>query len=246
MLITPSTGLLEEFVALADADEDKYLQYASRWGLLELCKEHYEPTNHNQNCEPMVPSRMVVLGTTNIPAKEHRQILLSVGEPISACRTQARFAKSLLNIAAKLHQGELGSEQDWQTLHFDDSGFLGRDQVEWRKNKSLSDIVAFETSLIVEGVNTYWLGTGGVQPRIYRKASRPTITFECPKPYGKLFANLAIQLMMAISQIDSLAICSACGQSYMPKRRPKASQRRYCNKCKSVAKRRCFCRLSQT
>jgi len=124
-LITPSTGMLEEFVALADADEDKYLQYASKWGLLELCKEHYEPTNHNQNCEPIVPSRMVVLGTTDIPAKEHRQMLLSVGEPVSAWRTQARFAKSLLNVAARLHQGELGSEQDWQTLHFDDSGFLG-------------------------------------------------------------------------------------------------------------------------
>jgi hypothetical protein len=163
---------------------------------------------------------MSVFGPTDKAAKEHREKLLSEGEPISAWRDRARFAKALLNIAARLHEGELGSDEDWETLHFDEAGFLGWNHAEKRKDKNFSDI-DFEKSLIVDGVNTYWLGSGGVQPRIYWKASRPTITFECPKPYGKLFANLAIQLMMAISQLDSLAICSACGQSYKPKRRPK-------------------------
>lgn len=229
--------MLEEFVALADAEDNKYLQYACKWGLLELCKEHLEPVNHNQNCEPLVPSKKVVFGFTDEPAKEHRQMLISVGEPISAWRTHARFAKALLNIAARLHQGELGTEQDWETLHFDESGFLSRGPADWRQNKKLPDIIAFEKSLITTGVNTYWLGSGGVQPRVYWRASRPTIAFECPAPYGKLFANLAIQLMMAISQLESLAICSVCGESYKPKRRPKANQRRYCQRCKNVAKR---------
>jgi hypothetical protein len=69
----------------------------------------------------------------------------------------------------------------------------------------------------------FWLEGGGVQPKVSWKASRPIVTFECPKPYGKLFANLAIQLLMAVSQVDSVAICSACGQSYMPERRPKTT-----------------------
>lgn len=236
VLITPSSGMLEEFVALADAEDDKYLQYASKWGLLELCKEHCEPVNHNQNCEPLVPFRLVVFGTTDRPAKEHREMLLSVGEPIFAWRTRARFARALLNIAARLHEDQVGSDEDWETLHFDEAGFLGWNHAERRKETNFSDI-AYERSLIADGVNTYWLQVGGVQPRIYWRTSRPTTAFECPKPYGKLFANLAIQLMMAISQLDSLAICSACGQSYMPKRRPKANQRRYCPECKSVAKR---------
>jgi len=233
-LITPSKGMLEEFVALAEADEGKYLEYAYRWGLLDLCKEHRKATNHNYNCEPMVPHRMVVMGPTDRAFKEHRKKLLSEGEPISAWRRYARFAKALLNIAAKLHEGKLGSDEDWRTLHFDRAGFLGWNHVEKRKEANFSDI-DFEKSLVVDGVNTYWLGSGGVQPRIYWKASRPTITFECPKPYGKLFANLAIQLMMAVSQLDSVAICSACGQSYEPKRRPKSNQRRYCPDCKKVA-----------
>lgn len=237
VVITPSKGMLEEFVALADGDESKYLEYACRWGLLELCKEHYEPTNHNYNCEPIVPSRMVVFGPTSKAAREHRENLLAEGEPISEWRRFAQFARAILNIAARLHEGEIGSDEDWHTLHFDNAGFLGWDYVtERRKAKNFPDLER-EKSLIADAVNTYWLGSGGVQPRVYWRSSRPTITFECPKPYGKLFANLAIQLMMAISQIESLAICSACGQSYTPIRRPKRNQRRYCPDCKRVATR---------
>jgi hypothetical protein len=236
VLITPSKGMLEDFVVLADADENKYLEYACKWGLLDLCKEHHMITNHNYTCEPIIPYRMSVFGTTDKPAKEHRKKLLAEGEPISAWRYYARFAKALLAIAAKLHEGEPGSDEDWETLHFDEAGFLGWNHAERRREKNFSDI-DHEKSLIVDGVNTYWLGSGSVQPRIYWKASRPTITFECPKPYGKLFGNLAIQLMMAISQLDSVAICSACGQSYEPRRRPKNNQRRYCPDCKKVAQR---------
>lgn len=237
VLITPSKGMLEEFVALADADEYKYLEYACRWGLLELCKEHHEPTNHNYNCEPIVPSRMVVLGPTNKASREHRENLLSQGEPISAWRCFAQFARAVLNIAARLHEGEMGSDEDWRTLHYDRAGFLGQDYAAERRKRAIFPDLDFEKSLIADGVNTYWLGSGGVQPRVYWKANRPIITFECPKPYGKLFANLAIQLMMALSQIDAVALCSACGQSYSPKRRPKSTQRRYCPSCKGVAQR---------
>lgn len=236
VLIAPSKGMLEEFVALANANENKYLEYACKWGLLELCKEHWMPTSHNYNCEPIVPFRTVVWGPTEKAAKDHHEKLLSEGEPISAWRDYARFAEAILNIAARLHKGEMGSDKDWTTLHDDDAGFLGWDYaVERRKAKKFPDIDD-EKSLIADGVN-YWLVSGGVQPRVSWKASRPIITFECPKPYGKLFANLAIQLMMVVSQIDSLAICSACGQSYMPTRRPRNNQRRYCPICKKVAQR---------
>jgi hypothetical protein len=225
-VITPSTGMLEEFVALADADENKYSEYACKWGLLELCKEHFKPASHN--CEPIVPFRTVVWGTTEKAAKEHRKKLLSEGEPISVWRKYARFARAILNIAARLHEGKMGSDEDWKTLHR--VGFIGLDYSEHRKAKKIPDI-DFEKSLIASGVN-HWLGSGDVQPKVSWKTSRPIITFECSDAYGKLFANLAIQLMMAVSQIDAAAICSACGESYMPTRRPRNNQRRYCPKCK--------------
>lgn len=38
--ITPAKGMLEEFIQLADADEQNILKYARRWGFLELCREH--------------------------------------------------------------------------------------------------------------------------------------------------------------------------------------------------------------
>lgn len=232
VLITPSEGMLEGFVALANADENKYLEYASKWGLLDLCKEHFMPTSHNHNCEPIV-CRTIVFGTTEKPAKEHHEKLVSEGEPISAWRDHARFAGAILHITARLHDGVKGEDEDWKTLHVVE--FLGWNHAERRKAKKFSNL-DHEKSLIASGVN-FWLELGRVQPRVSWKASRPIITFECPKPYGKLFANLAIQLMMAVSQIDAVAICSACGRSYTPKRRPKRTQRRYCPSCKSVAQR---------
>ena len=69
-------------------------------------------------------------------------------------------------------------------LGFDDAGFLGWNHAERRKAQNFSDI-DFEKSLIAEGVN-FWLESGGVRPKVSWKASRPVITFECPKPYGKL------------------------------------------------------------
>ncbi|MCA1849718.1 MAG: hypothetical protein LC672_01365, partial [Acidobacteria bacterium] len=151
-------------------------------------------------------------------------------------RRFARFAQALLNIAGRLHEGEIGSDEDWDALHFDEVGFLGWNYAKDRyKDKKFPDLDR-ERTLVADGVN-HWLAGGGVQPKVSWKGLRPVITFECPRPYGKLFANLAIQLMMAVSQADAVAICSACGQSYMPRRRPKTGQRRYCPNCKGVARR---------
>jgi hypothetical protein len=160
VLINPSKGMLEDFVALADADEHKYLEYACRWGLLDLCKEHYAPTSHNNNCEPIVPSRTHVFVTTAKAAEEHRETLLSEGEPISAWRDYARFARALLNIAARLHQEEIGTDEDWRTLHFDESGFLGIDYSAKRREGTTFPDLDREKSLLASGVN-FWLGKRG-------------------------------------------------------------------------------------
>jgi hypothetical protein len=232
-VVTPSEGMLEEFIKLADdTDENRYLRYANKWGVLELCKEHLEPTSHNYNCEPIIPFRTIVLGTTKKVAEEHRDYILSQGEPISAWRHFARFARALLNITANLYQGEMGSDEDWHTLHADEAGFLGVDYPAKRREAKVFPDLDYEKGLIADGVSIYWLGSGAVQPRVSWKGLRPIVSFECRQPYGKLYANLAIQLMMSISQLESIAICSACGQSYMPKRRPKEGQRRYCLNCK--------------
>ena len=234
--ITPAKGMLEEFIQLADADEQNILKYARRWGFLELCREHWEPASHIHDCEPFVPFRTVVFGTTTAVATEHRAKLLASGEPVSEWRRFARFGRALLNIAGNLYEGKIGSDEDWDTLHFDEAGFIGWNYAKDRyKDKKFPDLDR-ERTLVASGVN-YWLTGGGVQPNVSWRGLRPVITFECRRPYGKLFANLAIQLMMAVSQADALAICSACGQSYMPLRRPKTGQRRYCSNCKPVSRR---------
>jgi hypothetical protein len=49
---------------------------------------------------------------------------------------------------------------------------------------------------------------------------------------SNLLAVLTIQLMIRIADKDGFAICSICHRSYVPKRRPTATKRNYCDDAK--------------
>jgi len=44
-----------------------------------------------------------------------------------------------------------------------------------------------------------------------------------------LFAGLVLQLVSTISSVSGFAICSCCGEIYVPTRHPRAGIRRYCS-----------------
>jgi hypothetical protein len=48
------------------------------------------------------------------------------------------------------------------------------------------------------------------------------------EPPQALFGALVVQLALTISRTDGLALCSGCGLSYVPSRRPRDTKRRYC------------------
>jgi hypothetical protein len=50
-----------------------------------------------------------------------------------------------------------------------------------------------------------------------------------------LFGALGVQLMLALTRSDGLAICTSCGEPYVPKRRPSRSRRNYCGSCGRTA-----------
>ena len=58
-IIRQGTLMLEAFVKLADANENAYLRYACRWGLLNICK-HSLPSSHN------LPSPIISTGMISI------------------------------------------------------------------------------------------------------------------------------------------------------------------------------------
>ncbi len=226
-IIEPSKEMLEGFVGLAYAPDEKILRYAQKWGLLDLCSEHRAPASHNQNCEPVIPSRQISFFAGEEGRRRYKEKLSQSGESLQDWRLYARGALSMLNITAKLHQGELGNSLDWKRANRSKSGISNK----LSRQASVEERLRIEKIEISRGVN-FWLQTGAVQTVFNWDLKQPRISFECSRTYGKLFGNLAIQLMLVVSQVSGLAICSACSTSYSPKRRPRNDQRNYCESCR--------------
>ena len=55
------------------------------------------------------------------------------------------------------------------------------------------------------------------------------LSIGCPS-FGSLFGTLVMQLMFAVSNTEGAAMCTSCGLPFFPKRRPKAGQRRFCDR----------------
>jgi hypothetical protein len=227
--VSLSPKMLAEFVQLAEDSDEQILRYAQRYGVMNICEQHGTPASHNYTCFSL-PN----LGS----------------EQVEAWRRYARVAKAILNIAARLWEGRLGHMEDWRMIRRRDSGgWLGFDKPWWKpdwkrhpeeywmKNPNeFRQAIADEQTILAQLVNM-WLAIGDVHPIISWIKERPTLTLE-GNPRGKMFGALACQLMLAVSRTDGLAICSACGASYIPKRRPRQDQRRYCQDCGTAVAQR--------
>lgn len=50
---------------------------------------------------------------------------------------------------------------------------------------------------------------------------------------GEAFQAIVLELVLAISNTNGLAVCSACPRSYIPERQPMAGRRNYCPSCRA-------------
>jgi len=162
------------------------------------------------------------------------------GEPyveLASWRLWARRAMGLLNIAAKLQRSELPDPEDWavqsgRPLQRRPPGF---EPLGWRQTSDLEEIISLERSIAADLVNE-WLALGGVrlEARWENGATTPTA-----RAAGDgLFGALALQLLLTTAKSEGLAICSACGLTYAPTRKPPAGRDHYCQSCGKAAARR--------
>jgi hypothetical protein len=148
-------------------------------------------------------------------------------EPLYEWRRYARRARGLLNVAAALHVGRVAAVEDWQ------AALAG-----WRepgRPKGLSTVPWWKRSVgadgrVVDMVIDLWLFLGNVRPRFSWTDSGSQLALGG----DGLVGALALQLMLAISRTDGLAMCSSCGVPYIPFKRPTAARRRYCSKCRKA------------
>jgi hypothetical protein len=204
-------GLLEEFLGLADQTAERIQKYAQRWGVLGIC-EHGLPLTHNPPPRPLPAGSSTFTWCRPLPQEQGWY-----WEPIAAWHRYAQQMRAVLNIVARLHQGQLGSDRDWRVLYYKE------DPVPWWKR-----VISADRSMVSVVVNE-WLAFAGVRP-VYSwdLGGKASIMMAG----GSLFGALIVQLAIAIGRIDGLAVCSGCGVSYVPSRNPRSDQRRYCPVCR--------------
>ena len=194
-------GILDEFLNLCDARDERILEYARTWGVLELCR-HNLPSYHDFCLG--VPLRLPALlsATPKIggicDTDDPRRCLPLGREPLTMWRFFSGQAKALLNIAADLQRARLGEREDWAKLL--DEGFTPAQSLDAQKRC---------TGDVIEGM----LKLGRIKPAI------DDLTGGLSWTGADLFGELAVQIALAAKARDGQVFCVACGEAYEPKRR---------------------------
>jgi hypothetical protein len=211
----PTEGLLDAFVRI-DSERD-VLKFATQFGPLGLCR-HGFPAGHYLEGHQFLfdsPSRGQCFPSRAGPASE----------PAARWFVYARAARAMLNLAAALHGGALGRQEDWadafesvprdEDVHPPDPAAMTRGPL---------TLIGLR-HLLADLVNE-WLLLGDVRPRLLWEEG-VGITFD-----ADTFGALAVQLTQAVSRTNGLAICSSCGLPYMRTgRKAPAGRRNYCPDC---------------
>jgi hypothetical protein len=212
-------GMLEQFIKIANSPKEtirrRVLRYARQWGVLRICNLHRKPLSHT---EPVEFGRWVFEDYAK------RCFLLEEGgkhwEPISAWQSYAKQARAILNLAASLHLGRVGSMEDWAVV------------TRTRNPRNLEELYDRNAArhTIASAVDI-WLRWGAVEVNFNWDDPKPTVVIGS----NNLFGNLAVQLMLAAGRTQGFVSCSACGNQYIPKRRPRIGERHYCHNCGRAA-----------
>ena len=237
---TANRSLLESFTRLrSDSDGSRVLAFAQKFGVLELCSRHDLPMSHwparlrrfagdEGRCRPV-----------GGPLAEEAQWR----EPIRRWRELADEADAILRIGYQVASPrprpapfELWERVDTSTwLSFDlvRGGTSPVTQTEIMPiNGGAKAAVGAQRrllALIISG----WLRVGDVRLSMSWEGQQPSL----PQGGHSLFGAVAMQMAVAVTGRDALAVCSHCGLRYSPKRQPDPDKPHYCPACKHIPKR---------
>jgi hypothetical protein len=179
------TGLLDEFMGLADADEHEFIRFGRKWVGLNVAPKSYPH--------------------------------LQFADPIRAWREVAIRMRALYRISADLSFGRTGRMEDWTAIN-------GRvEDLDGSLKEARFRLMSHVRQLVTQAQ---------LQPRLYWNRGNDgghwQIDLDSPG-WSNLLAVLTIQLIVRIADKDGFAICSICHRTYVPKRKPAASKRNYCD-----------------
>lgn len=207
-------GILDEFILLCDGDDEAIVQYARTWGVLELCA-HNLPSCHEFSLGAPLRLPPPILkppgGIRHWFHEDPRQCTPTGREALATWRHLSGQARALLNIAADLQRGHLGSREDWGKL---------------LQHRALpASSLAAHRSCLRDAIEA-WLKLGRVKPTIDDLTTGITWTG------ADMFGEIAVQIALAAKAMDGQVLCVACGKEYQPKRLVIRRGFNYCAKIK--------------
>lgn len=177
-LVFPDRTLLRRFVGLAEGSDDAIVRFVDHWGLLGLCRHGLSPAH-------------TLAGATR---PRRCTLLIREGlayEPLAGWREIAGQARAILKISASLHDGGVGSKDDWRAIGFDN----------WRIGATYTNL-----SKVVNG----WLDAGAVVPRltwldpVRPRRGTPRIILDGTGLAG----GLGLMLLLAVARSEAVIPCS--------------------------------------
>jgi hypothetical protein len=208
-------GILDDFISLAEASDEKILNYAKTCGVLDLCW-HGVPRQHESLADMnlKLPEPLAVW-----PRGMERRIAtfrcLSVRrEPLETWRFFARQALAILRLASELHDGRLGKPNDWSMV---------------LRRTPVSSLKAQRACL--DDALRDWLALGKLSPTI------DDISHGLRLVGADLFGELAVQLFLAANRSDGQVFCIHCGKAYAPRKRVTKGGANVCpnKRCQGIA-----------
>ena len=162
------------------------------------------------------------------PFREHG----TYTEPIAEWRYRISQARAVLAIAAALHQGHFGWPEDWRAA---DSATLEAWTNLFKRQGSLnrSKRLSAERMALRDLVN-HWIVVYDVRPSFTWNINgigfsnlHPTVD----DAFVTLSGALALQLALACSRADSIAICASCRRPYARRWHSPSGRRNFCSRC---------------
>jgi hypothetical protein len=140
-------------------------------------------------------------------------------DSIAGWRRLSTAVAALSKIAARVAVGQPGRRVDWQTIG----------QVPWLTSEEPWHTLQGSRFQLKREVNA-WLDAGNVRPYLNSRGHRWEISMRAAH-FPPLFGELALQMVMAATNIDGFALCDGCANTFIPDRRPNPNRRRYCAEC---------------
>jgi len=202
--------LLEEFIALANADSSAIAKFVGHWGVLGLCR-HNLPIGHP---------------------------VLSEYLSISGWKAHSRFGEVVPD--ASIDEADRFGEFTACAPREDADGWRSEPLDAWRfYSRTSADLVKQAAGTQVERLMSMsalsdWLMLAPLRVKLVSKGTKrlqADIGLEPAHRYSALSSMLAVRTLVAALKGTGLLVCSSCGRVYLPRRKPAEGRDSYCPSC---------------